>query len=140
MRALPFTLLCLSCASAPAAEPTQPVPRPEQTSPTPQAARPADSNAANISQSLEQASVQGARLQARTIQQAAEIWRTSHPSGCPTADDLVRDHQLMNERATVDPWGSRYVVSCKGDRIEVRSPGPDRSPGTGDDVSNDAGP
>jgi hypothetical protein len=136
MRALLLpTLLCVSCASPPPPEPMQP--QPEQTSPTP---GPAQVNQAAVAQSLEQASVQGAALQARTIEHAAEIWRTTHPTGCPSTADLVRDHHLMSDSAAIDPWGSSYVITCKGDSFEVRSWGPDKAAGTADDVMNQVSP
>ncbi|MHC4549997.1 MAG: hypothetical protein ACYTEZ_14590 [Planctomycetota bacterium] len=37
-------------------------------------------------------------------------------------------------RSGLDPWGEEYLLELDGDRPIVYSAGPDREPGTGDDV------
>lgn len=52
---------------------------------------------------------------------------------CPRAQDLAARELI---KSAADPWGIRYEIVC-GERIWVRSSGPDRKSGTADDVYSD---
>ena len=61
-------------------------------------------------------------------------WRDQNPTAttCPT---LVQLKQQSGRPPNVrDPWGSEYVLKCDANRSEVFSPGPDKTPGTEDDI------
>ncbi|MGC4089962.1 MAG: hypothetical protein QM756_19155 [Polyangiaceae bacterium] len=60
--------------------------------------------------------------------------------GCPTAQqvlDLSEQPERENLRqvaAALDPWGTPYQIRCDLDRVHAYSMGPDRKPGTDDDL------
>lgn len=64
-----------------------------------------------------------------------------HPwDWCPggTIQDLVQSRKLEPSMA-VDPWGEPYRIECHGDVPRAYSNGPDRTPGTADDVASTFG-
>ena len=52
---------------------------------------------------------------------------------CPTREALERYEYVPTERWR-DPWGGEYRHACVGSSVSVRSDGPDRVPGTPDDI------
>jgi hypothetical protein len=70
----------------------------------------------------------------RRVLAAVESWQTENSDGCPTITQLVDDGRLEEDARTDDPWGNRYRIVCEGVHATVRSAGPDRRPGTPDDV------
>jgi len=60
--------------------------------------------------------------------------------GCPTAQqvlDLTQEPQrreLRSQITGVDPWGTPYQIDCANERLRVFSAGPDKKPGTADDI------
>ncbi len=78
---------------------------------------------------------QGALEAGRRVQAAAEAWQTENANGCPTITQLMDEGRLDDAAATADPWGNRYRIICNGEHAEVRSAGPDRRPGTADDLT-----
>jgi hypothetical protein len=75
-------------------------------------------------------------IETDTIRAAIELYRNvdASDSACPTLDDLVAAKKL-GASATEDPWGVPYVIHCgEGDEIRVLSNGPDRQPGSPDDI------
>lgn len=61
-------------------------------------------------------------------------WRSNNPTAttCPTLVQLAQ--QTISPHIVKDPWGSEYVVRCDANRTEVFSAGPDKKPGTKDDI------
>ena len=53
---------------------------------------------------------------------------------CPTVQTLIAAKELDSSGDTEDPWGQPYDIICDGDDITVTSPGPDKKPGTEDDI------
>jgi hypothetical protein len=72
---------------------------------------------------------------ARQLLSAAEGWQTEHADGCPTISQLVEDGKLDESDRTDDAWGNRFRIICDGSTTSVRSAGPDRRPGTPDDMN-----
>ncbi len=77
-----------------------------------------------------------AREQEREIHGAAN-GAAREAGGCPTVDWLKTHQRLAPDFPSKDPWGNPYVIDCGrgtyGDE-SIRSAGPDRAPGTADDV------
>jgi len=71
----------------------------------------------------------------RQVLTAVEAWQSENAEGCPTITQLMEDGQLDKDLRTDDPWGNRYRIVCEGAHASVHSAGPDRRPGTPDDVS-----
>jgi general secretion pathway protein G len=83
---------------------------------------------------LQKARMETSRIGARTIRNAATLYRAEHAEECPTAAGL-RDHDLLDRgQAIDDAWGTRFAVVCEGDAITVVSAGPDRRERTEDDL------
>ena len=72
----------------------------------------------------------------RTIQVVVETWREDHPNTCPSPARLKAAGELSPGSKLTDPWGSPYRVECRSDGVHVFSAGPDREPGTADDISS----
>ncbi len=79
--------------------------------------------------------LQRARIDTRTIRQAATAWQLHRrrPT-CPSLDDLLQDRFLDRSTSQVDPWNRPYLITCTGPDVTVTSAGPDGVMGTGDDV------
>jgi hypothetical protein len=76
-----------------------------------------------------------AQAQERIIRNAATSYRSSHPDACPTMEQLSASGKLEADFPTRDPWGTTYAIACTGAYdATVTSAGPDRAPGTADDV------
>jgi general secretion pathway protein G len=72
---------------------------------------------------------------ARNLRKAIELWQVQNSeSSCPTMAQLVSDKQINSDSHQVDPWGQEWSFSCTDDEIFVQSNGPDRKPGTADDI------
>ena len=78
-----------------------------------------------------------ARIQVRDVMHTAEQYVIAR-DGCPTLEQLVDEEYLR--QLPKDPWGSPLVLRCPGehkkDAADVVSPGPDRQPGTADDINS----
>lgn len=59
---------------------------------------------------------------------------------CPTMLQVLdltphpRAATCWGETNGVDPWGTPFQIECRETRVRVFSAGPDKKPGTGDDV------
>ncbi|MEO8177435.1 MAG: type II secretion system protein [Deltaproteobacteria bacterium] len=72
---------------------------------------------------------------ARNLRKAVELWQVQNAeSTCPTLNELVADKQINSDSHQVDPWGQEWSITCSDDEIFVQSSGPDRKPGTPDDI------
>jgi general secretion pathway protein G len=78
-----------------------------------------------------------ARIQVKTVTGAVEQFVVAKER-CPTVDELVSEGYLPREPK--DPWGTLLVVRCPGqharDAADVASSGPDKEPGTDDDIKS----
>ena len=72
------------------------------------------------------------QVQSGFIIASVEAWQTQK-GGCPTVQELLDEKYLDSSLAT-DQWGSRYLIECAGETIQIRSLGPDRQLNTQDDV------
>ncbi len=76
-----------------------------------------------------------ATLNARTIRGAVKsYWVTTSNGGCPTMGDLLAQRALDEDSPRKDPWGSAWRIECADDQVSVSSDGPDKRPGTEDDI------
>jgi general secretion pathway protein G len=84
-----------------------------------------------------QAQIDTATTTARTIRQAASMWRSlkGGPGECPTVSKLIEDKEIDPSSTTSDPWGQPFTMSCTDDDVTVTSSGPDGKSGTKDDIS-----
>jgi hypothetical protein len=63
-------------------------------------------------------------------------------AGCPTAQqvlDLSQEpskSELQKEMSGLDPWGTPFQIQCDRERVRVFSMGPDKLPGTADDIGS----
>lgn len=78
--------------------------------------------------------VKQATIDARAIRGVATQYVALKSGGdCPTVEQLIAERELDAEGGQ-DPWGQDYQIDCSGDDIVVSSPGPDKQPGTEDDI------
>jgi general secretion pathway protein G len=84
-----------------------------------------------------QAQIDTANTTARTIRQAATMWRSlkGGPDECPTVSLLIQEKEIDPSSTTEDPWGSSFTITCTEDDVTVSSPGPDGKQGTKDDIA-----
>ena len=69
---------------------------------------------------------------------SVEYLGSREPEGtCPTVKTLAAAGQLAADR-TEDPWGSPFRIECADEQVHVYSNGPDKRPGTGDDIRDDS--
>jgi hypothetical protein len=93
----------------------------------------------SVSQQLIAAQRETACMDAHQLENALEMYQVRYRGACPqTLADL--DTKGIVERVRADPWGEPFTFECSEDRRVVSSPGPDREPGTSDDVSTGAPP
>ena len=79
--------------------------------------------------------VRTAATNARTIRGAVKTWWIEHDQAeCPGVDELIRAGTLDRDSTRVDPWGETWRVECAERDVTVISTGPDRKPGTPDDI------
>jgi prepilin-type N-terminal cleavage/methylation domain-containing protein len=54
--------------------------------------------------------------------------------GCPSFETLI-EHEVLEENSPRhDPWGNPWRIECDGSKVTVTTSGPDRQPGTADDI------
>lgn len=82
---------------------------------------------------LKEARVKTAEQEARTIENAVQLWQTDH-SGCPTMAQLKSDGKINRNARDRDPWDNEYIIVCENGDVTVRSKGPDGVDGNDDDV------
>ena len=84
-----------------------------------------------------QAQIDTAHTTAKTIRQAATLWRglKGGADECPTVSLLIEEKEIDPSSTTEDPWGQPFVISCTPDDVTVASPGPDGKDGTKDDIA-----
>jgi general secretion pathway protein G len=98
---------------------------------------------------VETARVGKARNEVEVLNTALDLFYSDcgrFPSRTEGLVALVRDPGVSNwggpyvNLVKPDPWHTRYIYRTDGDSARASSAGPDRIPGTADDVSPPAGP
>jgi general secretion pathway protein G len=77
-----------------------------------------------------------------TLQAAVlQLWADGF-TGCPTVQQVLelnkepRKSELAKETNGTDPWGAPYQILCDQGQVLVFSLGPDKQPGTADDINS----
>ena len=83
---------------------------------------------------------QAAKLQLRTVQQALASYTLEH-GDCPDVLGALHGRNYLQRRDLTDSWGEPLDYQCalraRGRGIQLASAGPDRRPGTADDIRLD---
>jgi len=81
------------------------------------------------------AKVRLATSRAETIRSAVKArWHDAAAADCPDVRTMIEDGVLDENSPRSDPWDVPWRISCEGRKVTVRSNGPDRQPGTEDDI------
>ena len=81
------------------------------------------------------ANIKAAGLACSTIRDATTLFLSNGVStDCPTVDQLKKERFLDTTFNAKDPWGGTYKIACDENDITVSSSGPDKNPGTDDDI------
>ena len=80
------------------------------------------------------AQIDTAKTNARNIRQVATQYIALEGGECPTVETLIAAKQLDAASEVKDPWGGEYTITCTTDDVTVTSNGPDKQPGSEDDV------
>jgi general secretion pathway protein G len=84
---------------------------------------------------LKEASIKTTIVSARELRRAAEQWRGTHASDqCPTMQILRADKAIDSASKLTDAWDDPFHIVCDDDETTVISDGPDKKPGTADDI------
>jgi len=76
-----------------------------------------------------------AKTSAMALRRAIQSWQmTNNEITCPTHAQLVDERQVDSAADPDDPWGQPWAFECSDDEVFVRSSGPDKQPGTDDDI------
>lgn len=81
-----------------------------------------------------QAQKETTRNSAKALQQVADLWRTTHPGECPTAQRLKSEKEIGSSSKVTDAWDTPFKIVCDDDTTVVVSFGPDKKEGTADDI------
>jgi general secretion pathway protein G len=89
---------------------------------------------------LKKARISTAKIEVKKIADATARAMAGGGTGCPKGiDDLIAQGEL-SKNDTKDPWGTPFIYKCPGtdnpDGADVLSAGPDKQPGTEDDIKN----
>lgn len=78
------------------------------------------------------------RRDVQSIGAAALLYLADDPTAdCPSFADLTSAGTLDAHYTADDAWGVPFQIACEDEDVVVRSAGPDRTIGTGDDVRSD---
>jgi general secretion pathway protein G len=71
----------------------------------------------------------------RTVLTGVEAyWALHGGSRCPSVDEMMREKLFRRDGRGRDPWGQSWRIECTEGEAVVNSNGPDRKPGTEDDI------
>jgi len=90
--------------------------------------------AVGVMQSWNRARRHDTASRARTMQAAATAYLLEGGEDCPTVEDLARAKILDPTTQHTDGWGQTFTIECEETTVHVRSPGPDATLGTEDDI------
>ena len=71
---------------------------------------------------------------AQSVRGVVKAHRLDSPVDCPSFETLREDGLLDEGSPRHDPWGNPWIIRCDGARVIVGTNGPDRQPGTEDDI------
>jgi general secretion pathway protein G len=74
------------------------------------------------------------KTSAQSLQQVADLWRTTHPGECPTAERLKQEKEVGSSSKVTDAWDTPFKILCDDESTQVVSFGPDKKEGTTDDI------
>ena len=80
------------------------------------------------------AKVKLAHSDAGLVRGVVKAHRLDSPVDCPSFETLREDGLLDEGSPRHDPWGNPWIIRCDGARVIVGTNGPDRQPGTEDDI------
>jgi general secretion pathway protein G len=84
---------------------------------------------------FEHARIETTHQSALTLRNAAMTYRMTHTDDeCPTLEKLVADDAIDQASKAKDAWDRSFEISCDEHGIHVASAGPDKKPGTPDDI------
>lgn len=84
---------------------------------------------------LAHARIETTRQSALRIRQTVMTYKIDHADDCPTVEALKQGDYIDAASKLTDAWDMPFVVKCdeRGD-VHVASNGPDKLPGTPDDI------
>lgn len=83
---------------------------------------------------LEKAKVQTTRQGASEVRKAAQLWRTTGGTDCPSVETLKTEKLLDRASKVLDGWDQPFKIYCEDDETTVVSAGKDKKEGTPDDI------
>ncbi len=96
----------------------------------------------NVMRYFDKAKIKTVQAQLSMIEQALELYKLEN-GRYPTTDEglaaLAKGGYIKGNKIPKDPWGSDYYYISDGTTFSLKSPGPDKTPGTEDDISLDTG-
>jgi hypothetical protein len=91
---------------------------------------------------LQRAGASSPRAQVILLRQATMQLLADGFAGCPTVQQVLElseepsRSELRKATTGLDPWGAPFQVQCERERVRVFSMGPDKLPGTTDDIGS----
>jgi len=90
------------------------------------------------------ANIAAARTSIKAIQTAIDIYEVDNGAYPATLQALLTKTSennwngpyIRDGRMPIDPWGSEFGYTLKGDTYEIKSAGPDKQMGSADDLTN----
>jgi general secretion pathway protein G len=97
--------------------------------------------AVTVTKKATEAKISMTRTNARTIRAGIKAWWIDHDSSsCPDVKMLIDDGALERGKAVrADGWGEPWRILCESYDVTVSSKGPDKKPGTEDDIHEPSG-
>jgi general secretion pathway protein G len=84
---------------------------------------------------FQDAKVKDAGTNARALRGAVKTyWMVHESTACPSFEEMVSAGVLDEASSRTDPWGKPWHIECTDTAVTVLSDGPDRTPGTADDI------
>jgi type II secretion system (T2SS) protein G len=91
---------------------------------------------------FQRAGASSPRTQVILLRQATMQLLADGFAGCPTVQQVLElsaepsRTELRKETTGLDPWGAPFQVQCDREHVRVFSMGPDKLPGTTDDIGS----
>lgn len=95
---------------------------------------------AAVFKQFKKAQVSTARLRVKAARDATAQYMMDNSSSCPHGIDDLVSQKYLDKGNSKDPWGKDLVFVCPGqkdtDAADISSAGPDKQPGTQDDINS----